>query len=1058
MCTRFRLHILVLVASLLFAAAAQSKPSTPTSGQEPAKTEAAQQAVLVDQLVHRLTFDGDGTGTHEVSERVRVQSEAGVQALAVLSFAYTTSNQSLDIDYVRVRKADGTVINTPVYNIQDMPADVTRVAPMYSDIHEKHVAVKGLGAGDELEYLLRYRTTTPEVPGQFWFEYTFPKKVIAKDELLEITVPRDKYVNVKSPTLKPEVKEVGNTRVYTWKTSNLKVEDSSEQTNKTEAPQPSVQLTTFQSWDEVGRWYGRLQGPQAAVTPAIRAKEEELTKGLTTDDAKIRALYKYVANQFHYVSLSFGIGRYQPHAAEEVLGNEYGDCKDKHTLLQALLKAAGYDSYPALINSSRKLDPNVPSPAQFDHVITAVSRGGALQWLDTTSEVAPFGLLTANLRDKQALLIPPDKPASLVTTPVNPPFPTNDVFDVNAKLSADGTLTGHIEHSSRGDLELLYRLAFRNVPAAEWKELVQRISYASGFAGDVSAVTASVPEDTSKPFQYAYDYTRKDYSDWKEGRITPPMPPFGVEVRDDEDKRPTEPVVLGAPGEIVHRARVQVPAEPFNLPRDVDLTTDFADYHSTYEIKDGILIAERRLVLKKDKVPIAGWEAYRKFGKLVADDEDSWINLSGGNNAAEPAHNSPADRAFEEGYEALQKRDLTTAGEDFRKVIQLDPKYAYAHGNLGIVYLAQNNNEDAFAELRKEEELHPENEFAYRAWAFALTRLQRNDEAIQQWRLLLKVNPKNRDAANALGGLLMRTKKSAEAVTVLEDALKLSPDSEALQANLGYAYLKNAQSDKGVPLLEKVAQSDPKPGTLNNIGYELADANVDLEKALAFAQKAVSETEAQSLLFAASSVEGLRTTSQLAAYWDTLGWAYFRRGELNQAESYLRAAWDLSQSAVIGDHLAQTYGRQGKRTEAEHLYRLALSAAGANDDEIRQHYQQLTGKNPAEGWHCCKMSPGEELSRARMTRVSSSSHPSSSATYAIAFSPGRTPEVAFISGNASLKSFTDRIAGAKFHIDFPGEDPVKVVRRGILSCGSLGCDFTLLLPGDAAASALRPGN
>jgi len=388
----------------------------------------------------------------------------------------------------------------------------------------------------------------------------------------------------------------------------------------------------------------------------------------------------------------------------------------------------------------------------------------------------------------------------------------------------------------------------------------------------------------------------------------------------------------------------------------------------------------------------------------------------------------------------------------------LDPKYAYAHGNLGIVYLAQNNNEDAFTELRKEEELHPENEFAYRAWAFALTRLQRNDEAIQQWRLLLKVNPKNRDAANALGGLLMRTKKSAEAVTVLEDALKLSPDSEALQANLGYAYLKNAQSDKGVPLLEKVAQSDPKPGTLNNIGYELADANVDLEKALAFAQKAVSQTEAQSLLFAASSVEGLRTTSQLAAYWDKLGWAYFRRGELNQAESYLRAAWDLSQSAVIGDHLAQTYGRQGKRTEAEHLYRLALSAAGANDDEIRQHYQQLTGKNPAEGWHCCKMSPGEELSRARMTRVSSSSHPSSSATYAIAFSPGRTPEVAFISGNASLKSFTDRIAGAKFHIDFPGEDPVKVVRRGILSCGSLGCDFTLLLPGDAAASALRPGN
>ena len=101
-----------------------------------------------------------------------------------------------------------------------------------------------------------------------------------------------------------------------------------------------------------------MQRPQIAVTPQIQAKAAELTKGLSTDEDKIRALYNYVSTQFHYVSLSFGNGRYQPHAAEDVLENEYGDCKDKHTLLAALLKAAGYDAWPALINSSRKIDPN----------------------------------------------------------------------------------------------------------------------------------------------------------------------------------------------------------------------------------------------------------------------------------------------------------------------------------------------------------------------------------------------------------------------------------------------------------------------------------------------------------------------------------------------------------------------------------------------------------------------------------------------------------------------------------------------------------------------------
>ena len=1062
---RHFLFLLILASLLSGYAASQAKPSKADTSPADAKTNPAQQAIILDQAVNRLTYQAVGTGTREFSERIHVQSEAGVQALAVLSFAYTTSNETLDIDYVRVQKPDGTVVTTPAYNIQDMPADVTRVAPMYSDIHEKHVAVRGLGVGDELEYQIRFRTVHPEVPGQFWFEYNFPKNVIAKDELLQITVPRDKYVKVSSPSLKPEIRDEGATRTYTWKTSNLQVEDSTSQPGPHEAKPPSVQVTTFHSWEEVGRWYSQLQAPQAAVTPAIRAKALELTKGLTTDDAKIRALYHYVATQFHYISLSFGIGRYQPHPAEEVLENEYGDCKDKHTLLQALLKAYGYDAYPALINSTRKLDPDVPSPAQFDHVITAVARGNSLQWLDTTAEIAPFGMLIASIRDKQALLVPPDKPASLVTTPANPPYPTDDVFEAEAKLSLDGTLTGHFQHTSRGDVELFYRIAFRQVPQAQWQTMVQRLSYGTGFGGDVSNVTASAPDDTAKPFQFAYDYTRKDYSDWKDRLITPPMPPFGIEVRSgDEDKKPTEPVVLGAPGDIIHRARVQMPAgyAP-KLPKNIDLTTDFADYHSKYELKDGVLIAERRLILKKFKLPLAEWEAYRKFGKAIADDEDTWISLNSGGEiesfAAAANANPEAKSRFQDGMKALQNRDFTGAVEAFRAVLRIDPKFPNAHATLGAVYMMRRDSEDAIGEFRKEQEANPKNPVGYRALAEAFTQLHRNDEAIEQWRKLLQVDPKNHDGAVALSGMLVAAKKYPEAIAVLQNALKLTPDSEGLQTNLGFAYLKAGQSDKAVPILEKIAQSETQSEPLNNIAYELADANVDLDHAQEYAEKAVSQTQAQSLLFGASSPEALKITVELASYWDTLGWVYFRRGDLAKAESYLRAGWELSQSPTIGDHLAQVYAKEGKQSEAEHTYRLALAGYGGNKDEIRQHYQQLTGKplDADQGPVLLRrgkngtqiMSPEDELSRIRNTKISSSSRVSGSATYAVAFSAGKANEIAYISGDASLKPVADRLAGTKFHVEIPGQDPVKLVRRGILMCGSTGCDFTMFLPGDA---------
>src|SRR5208337_678474 len=161
-------------------------------------------------------------------------------------------------------------------------------------------------------------------------------------------------------------------------------------------------------------------------------------KGLTTDLEKSETLYDFVAKNFRYVSLSLGAGRYQPHAAADVLHNQYGDCKDKHTLLASMLEAEGFHADSVLINSSRKLDPDVPSPSQFDHVITMLpmkmTKGNETEevWMDTTAEVAPFRLLAFTLRKKQALVIPPAEPPSSVAphleeTPADTPMPDTEV-------------------------------------------------------------------------------------------------------------------------------------------------------------------------------------------------------------------------------------------------------------------------------------------------------------------------------------------------------------------------------------------------------------------------------------------------------------------------------------------------------------------------------------------------------------------------------------------------------------------------------------------------------
>ena len=1062
--------------------------SPPAAPQTASGTPDVKEALLFESIRNKATYQDDGSGTLETTAVVRMLSQAGVQGSAVLRFAYSSADQTVEFDYVRVRKPDGTVVVTPDYNVQDMPAEATRDAPMYSDIHEKHVTVKALGVGDTLEYLVRYRTTKPQVPGQFWVEYTFPKDVIAKDEELEIDVPRDKYVKVVSPDYPPQTKEEGGRRIYSWKTANAVRKETDSQTSlprKQGAPQPSVQVTTFHSWEDVGRWYGELQRSQVVVTPQIQAKAAELTKGLSSDADKIKAIYSFVSTKYHYVSLSFGIGRYQPHLAGEVFENEYGDCKDKHTLLAALLKAAGYDAWPVLINSNRKINSDVPSPGQFDHLITVVSQGGTLLWLDTTPGVAPFGMLRVNLRDKQALVMPTGKPAVLMTTPANPPFPAMQTFTATGKLSGDGTFTGHMQLISRGDSEVIDRFVFQHYPSAQWKDVLQQISYQWGFAGDVSGVTASDPADVSKPFEFSYDYKREKMGDWDNHRITAPFPLLGVEAAALEKKKPEEPVFLSAPGTIVYKAQVELPpGYTAKLPANVDLSEDYADFHATYEVKLGVLTATRRLVVKKAEVPPSNWNGYQKFAKAVSDDKDTWIDIVPVGEKTEvsvtPRTFSPeANRAFQEGAEAMQHRDITRAEESFRYVLELQPNYPGAHGNLGVVYLAAGSIDAGKRELRKEEELNPNEPFAYATLARVLTYQHDNAGAIEQLQKLLTIDPKNRDAALNLGQLLMIEKRYSEEVTVLEKALAFARDSGALKYNLGYAYIRNGEKDKGLSLLDKAltADQDTDHGSiaLNDVAYSLIDMDVGLDVAQRYAAKSLEQLEAESLK-AGTGHDGLMNTSFLGATWDTVGWIQFRLGHYDQALSYLRASWILSRNSETGDHLAQLYAKMGKKHEAEHVFRLAFAAPGQDarqpnpaatmheitiSQNIKRHYQDLMGKDADPGSFTTSRkadgtftaTPAEELSRMRLVKITTATHPAAHGAVSIVFLPGKVEEVTLVDGDESLKALAEQIKTAKFDVEFPNSDPARLVRRGILSCGSRGCDLALMLPEDRSLLA-----
>jgi Domain of Unknown Function with PDB structure (DUF3857) len=116
------------------------------------QSDYSQEAAVVEDMTTKLVFQDSGSFTRQQTSKVRILNDSGVKDWGLLSLPYQSATQTVEADYVRVRKPDGTIVSTPSDNIQDLDSEITRAAPFYSDLREKHIAVKGLGKGDVLEY------------------------------------------------------------------------------------------------------------------------------------------------------------------------------------------------------------------------------------------------------------------------------------------------------------------------------------------------------------------------------------------------------------------------------------------------------------------------------------------------------------------------------------------------------------------------------------------------------------------------------------------------------------------------------------------------------------------------------------------------------------------------------------------------------------------------------------------------------------------------------------------------------------------------------------------
>mgnify|MGYP003341418026 FL=1 len=400
--------------------------------------------------------DGSSVTTTEVQRKIETQQ--GIELLGEQRITYNSTLEKVEVLEAYTLLADGTRVNVEPDKIRTQDDADADGANIYSDSKVKLIIFPKVEVGATVYYRARAEQHTPDFPGHFYTEQYFSphskyKGVVyhfTHDPAIAIGVDAQGMKGGRVDPLPTDPKGVVRYRFTYEQDSISPVEDWRVDLAHFA---PRFTASSFQTYAEVGRSYQERAYPKTHITPDIQALAKQLTQNSKSDKDKVRKLYHWVAQNIRYVGIYLGAGGVVPHDAQSILANRYGDCKDHVVLLEALLRAVGIESSPALINSQRTyILPKLPTTGVFDHVITYIPSLDL--YLDSTSRFAPMGTLPNSDMQKPVVIT---ATGEVKSTPAEDPAKDYTATTVRMQVKPDGSITGTSTSTMHGFFQVSSR-------------------------------------------------------------------------------------------------------------------------------------------------------------------------------------------------------------------------------------------------------------------------------------------------------------------------------------------------------------------------------------------------------------------------------------------------------------------------------------------------------------------------------------------------------------------------------------------------------------------------
>lgn len=403
----------------------------------------------------------------------------------------------------------------------------------------------------------------------------------------------------------------------------------------------SIPMPTNGTWQSIGEWYETLAKDRLVATPEIAAKANELAAGKTDFYDRTESIAEFVQKQVRYFAIEVGVGGFQPHFAADIFRNRYGDCKDKATLLSAMLSSVGIHSALMMVDSRRGVvDADAPSIVG-NHMIAAIEipKGYASQKLrsvvtaktgrrylifDPTWEKTPFGQLEHGLQGGYGVLLEGNQ-SEIVALPILPPDLNTIHRTASFQLQPDGSLKGTVTEERFGDISESRRQIYTVGDAKQQRDFLDNVLNQDFTTFTVSGFKVQNVESLNKDLTTSYSLQADHF-----GKVMGPLlmvrpRVLGSEYLETDHAARHVPINLRQTMQTTDDFKIELPAgyAVDETPDPVKVDLGFASYESSSQVKDNVLHYTRTYTVREVTLPADRYSDVQKLAGVIAADEQS---------------------------------------------------------------------------------------------------------------------------------------------------------------------------------------------------------------------------------------------------------------------------------------------------------------------------------------------------------------------------------------------------------------------------------------------------